>query len=63
MHWAFSPDEGERWVLMWVVWRDDGDPAPFGKCAKTCSACHDMLAVEEKSPAVLKTLGLEQMPR
>jgi hypothetical protein len=28
-----------------------------------CSACHDMLAVEEKSPAVLKTLGLEQTPR
>ena len=25
-----------------------------------CGACHELLAVEEKSPAVLKTLGLEQ---
>lgn len=25
-----------------------------------CSACHNMLAVEEKSPAVLKGLGLEE---
>jgi formate-dependent nitrite reductase cytochrome c552 subunit len=27
-----------------------------------CGACHELLAVEEKSPAVLKTLGLEQAP-
>ncbi|HEY6340297.1 MAG TPA: NapC/NirT family cytochrome c [Bryobacteraceae bacterium] len=43
---------------------DDGHASRDKKTiTQDCSTCHDMLAVEEKSPAVLKALGLEQTPR
>ena len=29
------------------------------KITQDCSACHEMLATEETSPAILKTLGVE----
>jgi hypothetical protein len=40
---------------------DDGHATSDKKTiTQDCGACHDLLATEEKSPAVLKTLGLEQ---
>ena len=42
---------------------DDAHATPDKKTiTQDCGACHELLAVEEKSPAVLKTLGLEQSP-
>jgi formate-dependent nitrite reductase cytochrome c552 subunit len=43
---------------------DDSHASPDKKTiGQDCSGCHQMLAVEEKSPAVLKTLGLDELPR
>jgi NapC/NirT cytochrome c family, N-terminal region len=43
---------------------DDSHASPDKKTiTQDCSACHDMLAVEEKSPAIVKTLGLDETPR
>jgi hypothetical protein len=39
---------------------DDAHSTPDGKATigQDCSACHQMLAVEEASPDILKTLGI-----
>jgi hypothetical protein len=39
---------------------DSHDTSDKKTITQDCGACHELLAVEEKSPAVLKTLGLEQ---
>jgi hypothetical protein len=65
VHWGTYPNNlGHMESPGCFRCHDDSHASPDKKTiTQDCSACHDLLAVEEKSPAVLKTLGLEQTPR